>query len=155
MAEQRTFSIRNLFRRTTPKPADRQVFNMGIQEKSTSTILTSPIIYHLATNSTVVRTCVTQLKQEVFRRGYTWEEKFLRKCRVCDKEHKTPVTKCSNCESMELDKADENQLKYAKKLLGGYVNKSEQMFIDVLKEMEDDLNIMDDAYLVMVKEYLF
>ena len=27
------------------------------------------------------------------------------------------------------------------------------MFIDVLKEMEDDLNIMDDAYLILVKEY--
>ena len=153
MAEQRTFNIRNLFRRTTPKPADRQVFNMGIQEKNTSQLLTSPIIYHLASNSTVVRTCTTQLKQEVFRRGYTWEEKFLRKCTVCGKEHKTPVSKCSNCESVELIKADENQLKYAKNLLEGYVNKSEQMFIDVLKEMEDDLNIMDDAYLVMVKEY--
>ncbi len=28
-----------------------------------------------------------------------------------------------------------------------------ELFIEVLKEMEDDLNIMDDAYLVMVKEY--
>ena len=83
MAEQRTFNIRNLFRRTTPKPADRQVFNMGIQEKNTSQLLTSPIIYHLASNSTVVRTCTTQLKQEVFRRGYTWEEKFLRNGKKC------------------------------------------------------------------------
>ena len=151
--EQRTFSIRNLFRRTTPKPADRQVYNMGIQERNSSYLLTSPIIYHLATNSTVVRTCTTQLKQEVFRRGYTWEESFLRRCTECGKEHKSPVSKCSNCGSKNLEKADENQLKYAKSLLGGYVNKAEQMFIDVLKEMEDDLNIMDDAYLVMVKEY--
>ena len=151
--EQRIFSIRNLFRRTTPKPADRQVYNMGIQERNSSYLLTSPIIYHLATNSTVVRTCTTQLKQEVFRRGYTWEESFLRRCTDCGKEHKSPVSKCSNCGSTDLAKADENQLKYAKHLLGGYVNKAEQMFIDVLKEMEDDLNIMDDAYLVMVKEY--
>jgi len=151
--EQRTFSIGNLFRRTTPKPADRQVYNMGIQEKNSSYLLTSPIIYHLAHNSTVVRTCTTQLKQEVFRRGYTWEESFLRKCTDCGKEHKSPVSKCGNCGSINLEKADENQLKYAKDLLGGYVNKAEQMFIDVLKEMEDDLNIMDDAYLVMVKEY--
>ena len=33
------------------------------------------------------------------------------------------------------------------------MNKSEQMFIDVLKELEDDLNIMDDAYIILVKEY--
>ena len=151
--EQRTFSIRNLFRRTTPKPADRQIYNMGIQEKNSSYLLTSPIIYQLATNSTIVRTCTTQLKQEVFRRGYTWQEVFLRKCNSCGKEHKSPVAKCSSCGSTDLAEADENQLAYAKDLLGGYVNKAEQMFIDVLKEMEDDLNIMDDAYLVMVKEY--
>ena len=33
------------------------------------------------------------------------------------------------------------------------MNKSEQLFIDVLQELEDDLNIMDDAYIVLVKEY--
>ena len=54
---------------------------------------------------------------------------------------------------MNLEKPNPEQLEYAQKFLDGYVNKSEQMFIDVLKELEDDLNIMDDAYLVMVKEY--
>ena len=57
------------------------------------------------------------------------------------------------CTSQNLIKPDRNQLKYIQKLLDGYVNKGEQMFVDVLKEMEDDLNIMDDAYMVMVKEY--
>jgi len=37
--------------------------------------------------------------------------------------------------------------------LNGYINKSEQLFIDILKELEDDLNIIDDAYIVLVKEY--
>ena len=32
----RRFSITNLFRRS-PKPADRKVFNMGIQERETNT----------------------------------------------------------------------------------------------------------------------
>jgi len=36
MVEQkRRFSLTNLFRRSTPKPADRTVFNMGIQERET------------------------------------------------------------------------------------------------------------------------
>ena len=26
----------------------------------------------------------------------------------------------------------------------GYINKADQLFIDILKELEDDLNIMDD-----------
>ncbi len=151
--EKRRFSISNLFRQTTPKPADRKVFNPGIQEKDNSYMLTAPVIYHIANQSIIVRTCVTQLKNEIFRRGYIWEEKFVLKCDDCCKEHKTPATECVECGSTNLSKPDPNQLKYASSFMEGYVNKSEQLFIDVLKELEDDLNIMDDAYLVMVKEY--
>ena len=151
--EKRRFSITNLFRRSTPTPVDRKVFNPGIQEKDNSYMLTSPVIYHIANQSVVVRTCVTQLKNEVFRRGYLWEEKFVVKCDSCCKEHQAPTVECVECGSTELSKPDPKQLKYALKLLDGYINSAEQMFIDVLKEMEDDLNIMDDAYLVLVKEY--
>ena len=151
--EKRRFPFTNLFRQTTPKPADRTVFNLGIQERDNSYMLTSPIIYHIVQQSTIVRTCITQLKQEIFRRGYTWEEKFVLKCSSCNKEHASPVLKCSDCGSTELKKPDPKQLTYAKKFLDGYVNGAEQLFIDVLKELEDDLNIMDDAYLVIVKEY--
>jgi len=151
--EKRRFSFTNLFRNTTPKPADRSVYNIGIQERDNSYLLTSPIIYHIVQQSTIVRTCITQLKQEIFRRGYTWEEKFVVKCQDCGKEHASPVKQCSDCDSTNLKKPDPKQLEYAKDFLDGYVNCSEQLFIDVLKELEDDLNIMDDAYLVLVKEY--
>ena len=53
----------------------------------------------------------------------------------------------------DLKTPDVDQLKYAEKFIEGYVNKSEQLFIDVLKQLEDDLNVMDDAYIVLVKEY--
>ena len=151
--EKRRFAFSNLFRNTTPKPADRTVYNLGIQERDNSYLLTSPIIYHIVQQSTIVRTCITQLKQEIFRRGYTWEEKFVLKCQDCGKEHASPVKQCSDCNSTNLKKPDPKQLEYAKKFLDGYVNGAEQLFIDVLKELEDDLNIMDDAYLVIVKEY--
>ena len=151
--EKRRFSITNLFRRTTPKPGDRKVFNPGIQEKETSYMITSPVIYHVANQSVVLRTCITQLKNEIFRRGYHWEEKFTRKCNSCGKEHQRPTDECVECGSTDLSKPDPKQLKYIEKFLDGSVNKAEQLFIEVLKEMEDDLNIMDDAYLVMVKEY--
>ncbi len=151
--ESRRFSVRNYFRRSTPKPQDRTVFNPGIQEKDTSYLITSPILYHIAQQSVIVRTCTTQIKNEIFRRGYKWEEEFAMKCADCNKSHDSPVEECAECKSPNLVKPNEEQLHYAKKFLGGYVNKSEQMFIDVLKEMEDDLNIMDDAYCVLVKEY--
>ena len=151
--EKRRFSIFNLFRQSTPKPQDRTIYNPGIQEKDTSYFLTSPVIYSLAKQSTIVRTCITQLKQEIFRRGYKWEEAFVLKCGDCGEKHESPVKECKSCGSANLQKPDKAQLDYAHKFLEGYVNKSEQLFIDVLKELEDDLNIMDDAYLVLVKEY--
>ena len=149
----RRFSITNLFRRQTPKPADRQVYNMGIQERSYQHMMTGPIIYALHQQSVIVRTCTTQLKQETFRRGYLWEKSFEALCESCGKEHQKPTEECGRCGSTKLRKPDVKQLMYAEKFLEGYVNKAEQLFIDVLKELEDDLNIMDDAYIVLVKEY--
>ena len=115
--------------------------------------MTAPLIYHIVQNSVIARTCITQLKQEIFRRGYVWEKAYEAKCNNCGKVHKRPVAQCSRCESTDLKTPDVKQLEYAEKFLDGYVNKAEQMFIEVLKELEDDLNIMDDAYIVLVKEY--
>ena len=151
--EKRPSLFRRLTRRTTPKPQDRTIYNPGIQEKDTSYLITAPIIYHVTYQSVIARTCITQLKNEIFRRGYTWEEKFTVRCGDCGREHKQATLECVDCGSTNLIKPDREQLKYIHKLLDGHVNKGEQMFIDVLKELEDDLNIMDDAYLVMVKEY--
>jgi rRNA maturation endonuclease Nob1 len=151
--EKKRFSLTNLFRRSTPKPADRTVFNMGIQERQNSHMMTGPLIYNVVNQSVIARTCITQLKQEVFRRGYVWEKAYEAKCNTCNKSHKRPVQECSRCGSVDLQIPDVKQLEYAEKFIEGYVNKSEQLFIDVLQELEDDLNIMDDAYIVLVKEY--
>ena len=153
MAEKRQFKISNLFRRSTPKPADRKVYNIGIQERENSYMMTAPMVYNITQQSVIVRTCITQLKQEIFRRGYVWEKAYEARCNDCQKTHKMPVSECARCGSTNLKKPDPKQLEYAEKFIEGYVNKSEQLFIDVFKELEDDLNIMDDAYIVLVKEY--
>jgi len=152
MSEKR--SIFSFLRRSSPVPADRKVFNMGIQEREQSYFMTAPVIYHIANQSVILRTCTTQLKNEIFRRGIVFEKAFDTKCESCGNKHEKPVEKCVECESNDLSKPDKCQLEYANKLLEQkYVNTSEQLFVDILKEMEDDLNIMDDAYIILVKEY--
>jgi len=152
--EKLRFRIANFFRKSTPIPADREVYQMGIQERHHPLMMTGPIVYHVADSSVILRTCITQLKNEIFRRGYEWKSKFSVKCVDCGKEHEQTVDRCSECHSTNLRKPDKNQKMYANKLVNAeYINESEQMFIDVLKELEDDLNIMDDAYIVLVKEY--
>ena len=110
--EKRRFSVSNLFRRSTPKPADRTVFNMGIQERETNHMMTGPIIYNIVNQSVIARTCITQLKQEVFRRGYLWEKAYEARCNNCGKEHKRPVQECSRCGSTSLEVPDVKQLEY-------------------------------------------
>ena len=153
MVEKRRFSIRNFLRRRTPTPGDRKVFQMGIQEKEAGLFMSTPLLYDIAQQSVITRTCTTQLKNEVFRRGFDWKKKFSMKCLKCEKEHENDVERCVTCGSNALRKPDEKQLKYAKNFMEGYVNESNQMLIDVLKEMEDDLNIVDDGYIILVKEY--
>ena len=70
MAEKRRWRIGNFLRRKTPKPGDRKVFNLGIQEREANYLMTTPLLYNVAYNSVITRTCITQLKNEVFRRGY-------------------------------------------------------------------------------------
>tara|TARA_R110002020_G_scaffold64632_3_gene171464 strand:+ start:3766 stop:5388 length:1623 start_codon:yes stop_codon:yes gene_type:complete len=140
-------------RRRTPTPLDKEVFNLGIQERRHPQHMMGPVLYQVANQSAIVRTCITQLKTEIFRRGYVWEKAFYKKCAECNSTFDKDVEQCANCESTNLVKASMKQKDYAEKFFEGYVNKSEQKFIDVLKEVEADLNIADDAYLILVKEY--
>mgnify|MGYP003629187287 FL=1 len=126
---------------------------MGIQEKEQGLFLSTGVLYEIARQSVITRTCTTQLKNEVFRRGYEWKKSFALKCKVCGKEHETQVEHCADCLADALIKPNKKQLHYAETFINGYVNNAKQLFIDVLKELEDDLNIVDDAFLILVKEY--
>ena len=59
-------------RRKTPTPHDKDIYNLGIHEKRHAQHVIGPVLYHVANSSTVVRTCITQLKTEIFRRGFRW-----------------------------------------------------------------------------------
>ena len=144
----------NLIRRRTPTPAHKEVYNLGIQEMKHPQHVLGPVLYNVADQSVVVRTCITQLKTEIFRRGYMWEKAFVKKCVSCGEEFQSSdVEECPSCGGTEFVTPDPMQKKYAEKMVEGYVNKSDQLFIDILKEIETDLNIADDAYLIFVKEY--
>jgi len=145
--------LSNLIRRRTPTPVEKEVYNLGIQEKKHPQHILGPALYNVADQSVVVRTCITQLKTEIFRRGYQWEKAFYKKCTSCGEEYQSEVDECSVCAGLEFRGPDPMQKKYAEKMVNGYVNKSDQLFVDVLKEIERDLNVADDAYLIFVKEY--
>ena len=65
-------------------------------------MMNGPIIYNIVNQSVIARTCITQLKQEVFSRGYIWEKAFEARCNNCKKEHKRPVQECSSCAKAQI-----------------------------------------------------
>jgi hypothetical protein len=108
-------------------------------------------IYQLAQLSGVLRTIHFNLKQEIFRKGFTWLPNFAVKCKSCGKEYKKTVEKC-DCGG-EVRLPDKNQLDAFEKFMAK-ANENKQTFLDVCKECELDLEIIDDAYLIILKEYM-
>ena len=137
-------------RRQTPTPS-MPLWSSGIQEPVMAQGITIPALYAVSQESLILRTVLSKLNQEMFRRGYYWEKRFNKKCVQCDEEYKQDVQTCEKCGG-EVRDPDPDELTYAKWLLKED-NSMEQSFQHVLHEIENDLNIVDDAFLVLVKEY--
>ena len=145
-------SIGNPFRRRrTPEP-QMPLWTTGIQEPVLAQGITIPALYSVATENLILRTVLSTLQQEIFRRGYYWEKKFQKKCSSCDAEFQHDVDECKECGDINLVEPDPNQLVYPRWLIEQR-NSMEQTFMDVLREIEYDLNITDDAFLILIKEY--
>tara|TARA_R100000900_G_scaffold54036_1_gene43785 strand:- start:1054 stop:2820 length:1767 start_codon:yes stop_codon:yes gene_type:complete len=137
-------------RRRTPEP-QMPLWTTGIQEPVLVQGITIPALYAVSQENLILRTVLSTLQQEIFRRGYYWEKKFHKKCVQCDKEYQHDVETCDECGG-EVRDPEPDQLVYPKWLLEQR-NSMEQSFMDVLREIEYDLNITDDAFLILIKEY--
>ena len=137
-------------RRTTPEP-QMPLYTTGIQEPVLAQGITLPALYAVSQENLILRTVQSKLRQEIFRRGYHWEKKFRKKCTECDEEFHHDVESCNTCGGAVRD-PDPEQVIYPKWLLNEE-NAMEQTFMQVLGEIENDLNIIDDAFLILIKEY--
>ena len=143
-------SLNPFKRRTTPQP-QMPLYTTGIQEPVLAQGITIPALYAVSHENLILRTVLSKLQQEIFRRGYFWEKKFRFKCDTCGEEYHHDVDICNVCDSpVRPPSADE--IVYPRWLLKEQ-NSMEQDFMHVLYEIEKDLNIVDDAFLIIVKEY--
>jgi hypothetical protein len=139
------------FRRKESPTPTMPLWTSGIQEPVMAQGITIPALYAVSNESLILRTVLAKLREEMFRRGYYWEKKFALKCTVCDEEHQSEVQVCKECGG-SVRVPDIDELTYAKWLLK-QENSMEQSFINVLNEVEADLNVVDDAFMILVKEY--
>lgn len=140
----------DLERHTTPMPT-MPLFQSGIQEPPLLQGITIPALYAATFECLVLRSIMNHLSVETFRKGYGWKPKFVVKCKECNEEFHQEVESCKKCGGV-VRKADKSQLEYAEMLLDEK-NGMLQSFIEVMREIEMDLNIVDDAYLILTKEY--
>lgn len=138
-------------RRPTPAP-QMPLWTTGIQEPVLVQGVTLPALYAVSNECLILRTVLTTLQQEIFRRGYYWEKAFHKKCSDCEAEYQHDVQVCKECQSPNLKTPDAGELIYPRWFLDER-NSADQSFLDVLRELEYDLNITDDAFMVLIKEY--
>ena len=137
-------------RHSTPIPS-MPLFTAGVQEPPLLQGITIPALYAAAYECMVLRSILQHLSVETFRKGWDWKAKFVVRCKGCEQEYQQQVDECKSCGG-ELRKADRGQIEYAEGVLSNN-NRMTQTFIDILREAEMDLNIVDDAYIVLTKEY--
>tara|TARA_R100000149_G_C5878185_1_gene142367 strand:- start:930 stop:2705 length:1776 start_codon:yes stop_codon:yes gene_type:complete len=137
-------------RRESPTPT-MPLWSSGIQEPVMAQGITLPALFAVSNESLILRTVLSKLRQEMFRRGFYWEKRFTVKCTACDEEYQQEMEACKECGGT-VRKPDPDELTYAKWLLK-QENSMEQSFHHLLHEVENDLNIIDDAFLILVKEY--
>ncbi len=137
-------------RKETPAPT-MPLWKSGIQEPVLVQGITIPALYAVCQESIILRTTINTLTQEIFRRGIFWEKKFQHKCVDCMEEYQHAVDQCTLCGG-EVRKPDHDEVVYPKWLFEQR-NTMDQRALDVLREIEFDLNIVDDAFLILQKEY--
>ena len=138
------------------RPVDAYV-PMGVQDVAKMPLL--PIDFRLAYdmyhNCDVLKTVIRVLTWEIFRNGLYVKEKFAVKCAVCGAEYKDERKKqCDVCGSNNFIRPDIR----GKRKLEEWIrrcNKNNESLIDVLRQCAVDLAVLDNAFLVVRKEYYF
>jgi hypothetical protein len=141
---------------------------MGFQDTPSAELPRTPYsfddiryVYH---NSGTIKRCVMALREECFRKGYEIKPKYKCKCKVCSQEydHRPESGNCDNkivnpygvkveCNG-ELIEPDPLEKKRVEKFFTS-VNANFQNLLQVLKQLEDDVNIHDDAWMLIRQEY--
>ena len=112
-------------------------------------------LYMLAFDSAEIRTPLLHLRNQIFKKGFEdWKPVFKYKCanNDCGKEFTTKIATCDACGGTQFRVPDKKQYEIfeQKKLKCNIFGQSLEA---ILKTIEDDLNIVDDAYIWINNEY--
>ena len=163
---------------TTSRPSIAQPY-MSTDTGAKLPIFPFPLImiYELADNIDAIRIPVETLNREMFKNGFEVVERFKYRCEDCGKEFEykplstdTPddshaekilegentikeEMQCDTCGSNKLVRPDPRNRKTLQKLIDKPINGNNQTIEDVSRQLERDLEIADNAYMLLLKNY--
>jgi len=134
------------------------------------------MIYELADNIDALRIPIETINREMFKNGFEIVEKFKYKCNVCSKEFQYKPTDettmagidneayaptdersekllCDTCGSNDLRRPVPEHRKQLEDLMTKRINGNDQTLEDVSRQLERDLEIADNAYMLLLKNY--
>jgi len=125
------------------------------------------MIYELADNIDAIRIPIETLNREMFKNGFEIVERFKYKCDNCSKEfqyapniHEEGEDKidmkkvqCDSCGSYDMKRPIPEHRKILEDIMSKPVNGNMQNMEDLSRQLERDLEIADNAYLLMLKNY--
>ncbi len=168
-------SLRNVFSfrtksqtNTTTRPSVAQPY-MATDTGAKLPIFPFPLImiYELADNIDALRIPIETLNREMFKNGFEITERFKYKCNNCSKEFQYAPTaedatevepdfkqvKCDSCDSTDLRRPIPEHRKVLEDLMSKPVNGNNQTLEDLSRQLERDLEIADNAYMLLLKNY--
>lgn len=105
-------------------------------------------------SSDTLRTVIRSIVWETFRNGLYIEPKFQFKCKKCGATYDEPVGHCDVCGNRDFREPSRKERERVEKWVEK-ANINEQSLIEVLQDIDFDLNIFDNAYVVVRKKYFY
>lgn len=122
------------------------------------------MIYELADNIDALRIPIETINREMFKNGFEVVERFKYKCNNCSKEFQfkpntagvedgNEMVECDSCGSTDLRRPLPQNRKVLENMIHNPINGNNQTIEDVGRQLERDLEISDNAYLLLLKNY--
>lgn len=114
--------------------------------------------FYLEQSVSIFSNMVQVLKQETFRRGFTWKPKFACKCAICGTVYQEKQTQCG-CGSFLFTEPDKRQIKAVMRANGisflQEANKNGNSLKAELQEFQRFLDVADRSYVFCEKSYVY
>lgn len=111
-------------------------------------------LFAIMRDCSVAATCKKELRNQIFRRGWEWSEIFSAKCLLCGKEYDNLDPDKSVCEECggDMEPPPQKETNFMDALLRS-CNENHQDITAVFGEIEDDMNTVDDGYMIVRQRY--